>query len=480
MHDWKRVDTTHTRDRPPTRHPDRDDLAVGMLDGLVTEGARRMLVAALEAEVAGYIDRHQELVGDSGRRLVVRNGKAPERTLVTGAGVLKMRAPRVNDKRDGCRFTSRILPRYARRSPKVADVLPVLYLCGLSTGDFAPALEEFFGFDAGLSASTITRLVETWDAEYRAFESRDLSEPDFVYVWADGVHFRIRLEEDRLCCLVIVGVRADGTKELIACADGYRESTDSWAEVLRDLKDRGMTAPEVAVGDGALGFWAALGEVFPSTREQRCWVHKIANIPDALPKRLHRSAKAALHEIYEAETRADAEAGIDRFARQFSDKYPKAVDKLIRDRDVLLTFYDFPAAHWVHLRTTNPIESTFATVRFADQSDQGCRQSPPRAGDGLQAARRRPGPLAQSQQSRARRPRRSRRRVQRRNPNRKEHRRVKGRRLTTPPDPQHLAIPPGLSDLGTTKVQERVIMVPVARGEFVDPAPPPVEKSVDC
>lgn len=304
----------------------RDDLAVGMLDGLVTEGARRMLVAALEAEVAGYIDRHQELVGDSGRRLVVRNGKAPERTLVTGAGVLKMRAPRVNDKRDGYRFTSRILPRYARRSPKVADVLPVLYLCGLSTGDFAPALEEFFGSDAGLSASTITRLVETWDAEYRAFESRDLSEPDFVYVWADGVHFRIRLEEDRLCCLVIVGVRADGTKELLACADGYRESTDSWAEVLRDLKDRGMTAPEVAVGDGALGFWAALGEVFPSTREQRCWVHKIANILDALPKRLHRSAKAALHEISEAETRADAEAGIDRFARQFSDKYPKAVD----------------------------------------------------------------------------------------------------------------------------------------------------------
>ena len=349
---------------------DRDDLAV-TLDGLVAEGARRMLMAGLEAEVADYVERHTALVDEAGHRLVVRNGRAAERSLMTGAGLLPVQAPRVNDRRDGHRFSSYILPRYARRSPKVADVLPVLYLRGLSTGDFAPALSEFFGSDAGLSASSITRLLETWGDEYTAFEQRDLSGSDYVYVWADGVHFRIRLEEDRLCCLVVVGVKADGSKELLACADGYRESTESWAGVLRDLRDRGMTAPMVAVGDGALGFWSALGDVFPKTVEQRCWVHKTANILDALPKRLHRQAKAALHEIYEAETRRDADAAIDDFAKVYGDKYPKAVAKLIKDRDVLLTFYDFPAAHWVHLRTTNPIESTFATVRARTRVTKG-------------------------------------------------------------------------------------------------------------
>ncbi len=349
---------------------DRDDLAA-TLDELVSEGARRMLLAGLEAEVADYIERHVGLVDEAGHRLVVRNGRAAERSLVTGAGSLPVQAPRVNDRREGHRFSSYILPRYARRSPKVADVLPVLYLRGLSTGDFAPALEEFFGTDAGLSASSITRLLETWGDEYQTFESRDLSGSDYVYVWADGVHFRIRLEEDRLCCLVVVGVRADGTKELLACSDGYRESTESWADVLRDLKNRGMTAPMVAVGDGALGFWSALGEVFPETAEQRCWVHKTANILDALPKRLHRQAKAAIHEIYGAETRADADAAIDAFAAVYGDKYPKAVAKLVRDRDVLLTFYDYPAAHWVHLRTTNPIESTFATVRARTRVTKG-------------------------------------------------------------------------------------------------------------
>lgn len=349
---------------------DRDDLT-SMLDELVAAGALRMLMAGLEVEVDDYIDRHRGLVDESGHRLVVRNGRAGERTLVTGAGALKIRAPRVHDRREGQRFTSSILPRYARRSPKVADVLPVLYLRGLSTGDFAPALEEFFGTDAGLSASTVTRLIEVWSEEYAAFEGRDLSESDFVYVWADGVHFRIRLEEDRLCCLVIVGVRADGSKELLACVDGYRESTESWAEVLRDLKNRGMTAPVVAVGDGALGFWAALADVFPETKEQRCWVHKTANILDALPKRLHRTAKTALHEIYEAETRRDAEVSMDAFVAQFGDKYPKAVEKLVKDRETLLTFYDFPAAHWTHLRTVNPIESTFATVRLRTKVTKG-------------------------------------------------------------------------------------------------------------
>jgi transposase-like protein len=353
-----------------TDDSDRDDLT-SSLDELVSEGARRMLMAGLETEVADYIERHQELVDEAGHRLVVRNGRADERNLVTGAGALAIRAPRINDRREGHRFSSYILPRYARRSPKVADVLPVLYLRGLSTGDFAPALADFFGTDAGLSATSIGRLLETWGDEYTAFESRDVSGDDFVYVWADGVHFRIRLEEDRLCCLVVIGVRADGTKELLACSDGYRESTESWADVLRDLKNRGMTAPAVAVGDGALGFWAALGDVFPDTREQRCWVHKTANILDVLPKRLHRSAKAAIHEIYQAETRADANAAIDDFERTYGDKYPKAVAKLTGDRDVLLTFYDYPAAHWVHLRTTNPIESTFATVRARTNVTKG-------------------------------------------------------------------------------------------------------------
>lgn len=349
---------------------DRDDLAV-TLDELVAEGARRMLMAGLEAEVADYIEHHTGLVDEAGHRLVVRNGRAAERSLMTGAGSLPVQAPRVNDRRDGHRFSSYILPRYARRSPKVADVLPVLYLRGLSTGDFAPALSEFFGSDAGLSATSIGRLLETWGDEYQTFEQRDLSGDDYIYVWADGVHFRIRLEEDRLCCLVVIGVKADGSKELLACGDGYRESTESWAEVLRDLKARGMTAPMVAVGDGALGFWAALGDIFPETREQRCWVHKTANILDALPKRLHRQAKAAIHEIYEAATRSDADAGIDQFVAVYGDKYPKAVAKLTKDRDVLLTFYDYPAAHWVHLRTTNPIESTFATVRARTRVTKG-------------------------------------------------------------------------------------------------------------
>jgi transposase-like protein len=349
---------------------DRDDLAA-TLDGLVAEGALRMLMAGLEAEVADYIERNESLVDEAGHRLVVRNGRAAERNLVTGAGSLPIRAPRVNDRRDGHRFSSYILPKYARRSPKVGDVLPVLYLRGLSTGDFAPALAQFFGSDAGLSPTSIGRLLETWGDEYTAFESRDLSTSDFVYLWADGVHFRIRLEEDRLCCLVVIGVKADGSKALLACSDGYRESTESWADVLRGLKNRGMTAPMVAVGDGALGFWSALGDVFPETREQRCWVHKTANILDVLPKRLHRQAKAAIHEIYQAETRADADTAIDDFEKIYGDKYPKAVAKLTKDRDVLLTFYDFPAAHWVHLRTTNPIESTFATVRARTRVTKG-------------------------------------------------------------------------------------------------------------
>jgi transposase-like protein len=259
-----------------------------------------------------------------------------------------------------------------RRSPKVAEVLPILYLRGLSTGDFKEGLAALLGDEAsGLSPTTITRLTAAWQEEYNAFQKRDLSDRDYVYVWADGVHFRIRLEEDRLCALVMIGVRPDGTKELIAIEDGYRESTESWATLLRDLKGRGMRAPVLAVGDGALGFWAALRDAWPETREQRCWVHRIANVLDKLPKRLHGRAKDALHEVMYAESREAAQEAIEHFARDYGAKYPKAAASLRRDEDLLLTFFDFPAEHWQHLRTTNVIESPFATVRLRQRVTKG-------------------------------------------------------------------------------------------------------------
>jgi transposase-like protein len=259
-----------------------------------------------------------------------------------------------------------------RRAPKVTEVLPILYLRGLSTGDFKAALPVLLGEEAtGLSPTTITRLTATWEGEYHAWRRRDLHEADYVYVWVDGVHFRVRLEEDRLCTLVIIGVRADGTKELIAVENGYRESTDSWATVLRDLKRRGLRAPMVAVGDSALGFWAAIGAVWPETREQRCWVHRLANVLDKLPKRLQPKAKQALHAIMNAPMRTEAEAGIEAFATEYDAKYPKAVASLCRDQAQLLTFYDFPAEHWRHLRTTNIIESPFATVRLRQRVTKG-------------------------------------------------------------------------------------------------------------
>jgi transposase-like protein len=347
------------------------------LDELLQRGALKMLHEALEAEVDEYITRHRVARDASGRAQVVRNGKAPARQLVTGSGTLEVRAPRVNDRRvdaDGQRqrFSSQILPSYMRRAPKVTEVLPILYLRGLSTGDFRAALPVLLGEDAtGLSPTTITRLTASWEAEYHAWRRRDLHEVDYVYVWVDGVHFRVRLEADRLCTLVMIGVRADGTKELIAVEDGYRESTDSWASVLRDLKRRGLRAPVVAVGDSALGFWAALGAVWPETREQRCWVHRLANVLDKLPKRLQPKAKQALHAIMNASTRAEAEAGIEAFTAEYDAKYPKAVASLRRDQAHLLTFYDFPAEHWRHLRTTNIIESPFATVRLRQRVTKG-------------------------------------------------------------------------------------------------------------
>jgi len=347
------------------------------LDEIVTEGARRMLAAALEVEVDAYITALADRRDEHGRRLVVRNGHAQQRQVVTGAGAIPVRAPRVNDRRvdpdtgERARFRSAILAPWARKSPKVSEVLPLMYLHGMSSGDFAPALVEFFGTGAGLSASVITRLTVQWQAEQRAFGERDLADRDYVYIWADGVHFNVRLEEERLCCLVIVGVRADGTKELVTIADGYRESTESWSDVLRDLKRRGMRAPILAVGDGALGFWGAMADVFPNTRTQRCWVHKLANVLNALPKSAQPTAKKMVAEIRDAEDRDHAESAAKAFAGEFGAKWPKAVAKITDDLEPLLAFYDFPAEHWLHLKTTNPIESTFATVRLRTKVTKG-------------------------------------------------------------------------------------------------------------
>jgi len=347
------------------------------LDELAREGARRMLMAALEAEVEEYIAAHRDERDAAGRALVVRNGHARERKLTTGTGTIPIVAPRVNDRRvdvNGARqrYSSQILPSYMRRSPKVTEVLPILYLRGLSTGDFREALPTLLGKDAsGLSPTTITRLTNEWEKEYEQYRNQDLSERDYVYVWADGVHFNIRLEDERLCTLVLLGARADGTKELIAVEDGYRESAESWATVLRSLKRRGMRAPVVGVGDGALGFWAAVRDVWPETKEQRCWIHRLVNVLDKLPKGLQPKAKRALHEIMNAETRAQAELLIERFADEYRAKYPKAVESLRRDEEKLLTFYSMPAEHWRHLRTTNPIESPFATVRLRQRVTKG-------------------------------------------------------------------------------------------------------------
>jgi putative transposase len=347
------------------------------LDGLAREGARRMLAAALEAEVDDYLVAYAAERDEDGRRLVVRNGHARQRQVTTAAGAIAVRAPRVDDRRvdpetgERARFRSVILPPWCRKSPKVAEVLPLLYLHGLSTGDFVPALEAFFGSAAGLSAAAVGRLLGAWQADYEAFCGRDLADRDYVYVWADGVHFRVRLEQARLCCLVIVGVRADGAKELVAVADGERESTESWAELLRDLRRRGMRAPVVAVGDGALGLWAALRDVFPATRHQRDWVHKVANVLGCLPKVVQAGARTALAEIRDAPDREHAERAIQAFASDYGTKWPKAVAKITDDAEELLCFFDFPAEHWLHLKTSNPIESTFSSVRLRTRVTKG-------------------------------------------------------------------------------------------------------------
>ena len=361
-------------DKPANAEEQDED---STLDELAREGARRMLMKALAVEITQYVEEHGAERDEHGRRLVVRNGQAQARKVTCGAGTLEVRAPRVNDKRVDAagqreRFTSRILPPYMRRSPKVAEVLPILYLRGLSTGDFREALPVLLGDDAaGLSATNIARLTAVWDEEYRQFRQRDLADRDYVYVWVDGIHFNIRLEDDRLCTLVMIGARPNGTKELVALEDGYRESTDSWAMVLRALKRQGMRAPMVAVGDGALGFWAAVREVWPETAAQRDWFHKLGNVLDKLPKRLQPKAKRALHEIMDADTREQADEQLAAFVATYEAKYPKAAACLADDRERLFTFFAFPAEHWTHLRTTNVIESPFATVRLRQRVTKG-------------------------------------------------------------------------------------------------------------
>lgn len=348
-----------------------------MLDEIVRDGARRMLAAALAAEVAAYIDAHADQVDEEGHRLVVRNGYHEPREVTTAAGAVPVRAPRVNDKRideatgERKRFASAILPAWSRKSPRVAEVLPLLYLHGLSTSDFGEALEQFLGSGAGLSAATITRLTAQWQDDATAFAKRSLTDRDYVYIWVDGIHLKVRLTQDKVCLLVMIGVRADGHKELIALGDGFRESTESWADLLRDCRRRGMRAPVLAVGDGALGFWAAVREVFPDTREQRCWFHVQANVLNCLPKSAQPGAKAALAEIYNAEDREHALAAVKAFEADYGAKWPKAVAKITDNLDVLLQFYNYPAEHWIHLRTTNPIESTFATVRLRQRVTKG-------------------------------------------------------------------------------------------------------------
>lgn len=344
------------------------------IDQIAREGARRMLMHCLNLEVEEYINQNTQAVGEDGRRLVVKNGVGQPRKVTMGSGTVEVSAPRVNDKREGEKFFSKILPPYMRKSPKVESLLPLLYLKGLSTNDFHSALGEFLGEGTlGLSPASIVKLKKIWEAEFDEWSKRPITKK-YAYIWADGVNMAIRLGEDhKLCLLVIIGVTEDGEKELLAVEGGHRESTDSWLAVMRSLVARGLSAPMLAIGDGALGFWAALRTCkgFEKTREQRCWVHKIANVLDKLPKRLQPKAKELLHEMMRAETKAASEKEHDLFGRLYSEKYPKAVDCLAKDWSVLTTYFDFPAAHWLHLRTTNPIESSFATVKLRTKVTKG-------------------------------------------------------------------------------------------------------------
>jgi len=352
--------------------------AKSALEEVIIEGARKMLKLALENEVDEFIARHSNLVDGDGRRIISRNGYMPERDILTGIGPLTIKQPRIDDRQlnenNMERFNSNILPRYLRRIPSIDNLIPALYLKGISTNDFSTALSAILGEGAGgLSATNIVRLKASWEKDYDEWKNRDLSDKNYVYFWVDGLYFNVRLEDDRSCILIIIAADKDGNKELLAVSDGYRESKLSWKELLLDLKRRGLScAPKLAVGDGALGFWSALSEVFPSTKRQRCWVHKTANILDKMPRSIQPKAKSAIHEMYMAATKEDALSAYDHFVNVFSDKYPKAVECLVKDKEDLFTFYDFPAIHWIHIRTTNPIESTFATVKLRTYKTRGC------------------------------------------------------------------------------------------------------------
>lgn len=348
-----------------------------VLSELLKEGAQRLLAEALEAEVETHLERFAELRDERGHKQIVRNGYLPERMVQSGIGPVRVRQPRVEDRRIPAQrepFSSKILPPYLRRTRNVEDLIPWLYLKGISTGDFPEALAALLGPQAkGLSANTVQRLKDVWAKEYAGWNQRDLSGKRYVYMWADGIYFNVRLEEDRACILVVMGAAADGTKELLAVHDGVRESEQSWTEVLMDLKRRGLkNGPDLATGDGALGFWAALPKVFHKCRVQRCWVHKTANVLNYLPKKLQPSAKKMLHDIWLAATRKDAEKAFDAFVATYQAKHPKATECLEKDRAALLAFYDFPAQHWSHIRTTNPIESAFSTVRLRTHKTKGC------------------------------------------------------------------------------------------------------------
>ena len=379
--------TTPRHDIPVGRQLDPEVLAFrrqfddrSPLDEIIREGARRMLQAAIDAEVDSFIQDHQHRRDESGRRLVVKNGSLPTRNILTGAGSIPIQQGRVRDnstvRETRVEFSPNVLPAYLKRTAAIEELIPWLYLKGISTGDFGEALQALVGEKAkGLSANVVVRLKQQWGDEYDEWMKRDLCGKQYVYVWADGIHVKVRLEDEankKQCLLVLMGATADGKKELIAVLDGYRESEQSWSELLLDLKHRGLqTAAKIAIGDGALGFWAALRKVFPETKEQRCWVHKTANVLNNMPKSVQPKAKGAIHEIWQAETKADAETALDHFLEKYDAKYQKACACLRKDREQLLTFYDFPAEHWAHLRTTNPIESTFATIRLRHRKTKG-------------------------------------------------------------------------------------------------------------
>ena len=344
---------------------------------IIRDGARKLIEQAIRAELTALMAAFSEEKLENGRSRLVRHGHLPEREVMTGIGPVPVKVPRVRDRKPGedkISFTPSIRPRYLRKATSVAELLPWLYLKGISTGDFTEALAALLGPKAaGLSAKTITRLKADWWNGYESWQKRDLSNRRFLYIWADGVYFKPRMAEEKQCVLVIVGADEYGRKELLALTGGFRESTGNWRELLPDLKRRGMKQdPKLAIGDGALGFWTALREVFASTHEQRCWVHKTMNVLNALPKSLQDKAKAHLHDIWQAETKAEASTAVDCFVETYRVKYDKAVAKLVKDRAALLTFYDYPAEHWKHIRTSNPIESTFATVRHRTKRTKGC------------------------------------------------------------------------------------------------------------